>query len=372
MYHSAIAALRPAELVTQEQSLDLLRQFVDEAVANAVAPNTRRLYDADWKQYVTWCLLAGFEPLPADPQAVGLYLIDLSRQVRDDGRPRLKPSSISRHLAAISYRNNAEGFGSGLGKHPHVVAVMSGIRRLGDATVARCHPILLEDFKTIVAAMRHNRFPDGTVAARDTLALGIGFAGAMRRSEVAALRTKDVCLDHDGLRIFVAESKTDQVGEGVTLAIPYGNFATTCIPCALVRWSRLVACNADRSKMMQLQFRTGGTHGWKHVCREGVEETDPNAPLLRRVDKHGNIHAVGITGGALNEVVKRRMQAAGYDPAPYGYHSLRAGFVTQARRNGADTRSIKHQTRHGSDAMVELYDREYNPLQANAVLSLGL
>jgi hypothetical protein len=46
--------------------------------------------------------------------------------------------------------------------------------------------------------------------------------------------------------------------------------------------------------------------------------------------------------------------------------------VTQARRNGAEHRAVRRQTRHGSDAMVETYDREEAPLLDNAATMLGL
>ena len=80
-----------------------------------------------------------------------------------------------------------------------------------------------------------------------------------------------------------------------------------------------------------------------------------------------------ISGAALNDMLKRRLKQAGYDPTPYSAHSLRAGMVTQARRNGASAREIRLQTRHGSDAMVDVYDREWMPLtKENAVWKLGL
>lgn len=55
-----------------------------------------------------------------------------------------------------------------------------------------------------------------------------------------------------------------------------------------------------------------------------------------------------------------------------GGHSLRAGFVTQAVRAGADPGSIMRQTGHTTDAMVRLYTRDHAPLAGNAVTRLGL
>jgi len=40
----------------------------------------------------------------------------------------------------------------------------------------------------------------------------------------------------DGLHVRVRSSKTDQEGQGIVRALPYGRDPQTCPPCALVRW----------------------------------------------------------------------------------------------------------------------------------------
>ena len=102
-----------------------------------------------------------------------------------------------------------------------------------------------------------------------------------------------------------------------------------------------------------------------------VPELPPAIPVLPAIRKGGRVLDTAVTGDALHAMVQRRAAAAGID-GPVGFHSLRAGFVTQARRAGADHRAVRRQTRHSSDAMVELYDREHAPLVGNAVTRLGL
>ena len=85
----------------------------------------------------------------------------------------------------------------------------------------------------------------------------------------------------------------------------------------------------------------------------------------------GALGQASITGDGLHIMVKRRARVAGIT-GPVGFHSLRAGFVTQARRAGEDTRAVRRQTRRSSDAMVELYDRDHAPLIGNAVMNVGL
>ncbi|WP_156519318.1 tyrosine-type recombinase/integrase, partial [Rhodococcus sp. EPR-134] len=82
-----------------------------------------------------------------------------------------------------------------------------------------------------------------------------------------------------------------------------------------------------------------------------------------------------LSGAAVHAAIRRRAARAGFDPetvTQLGGHSLRAGFVTQAFRNGADAHAIMRQTGHTTPGMVEIYARENAPLLGNAVTELGL
>ncbi len=90
--------------------------------------------------------------------------------------------------------------------------------------------------------------------------------------------------------------------------------------------------------------------------------------------KTGAIGARAMSGDAIAEMIQRRA-AAGFTPAQVeklGGHSLRAGFVTEAFRQGADAHSIMRQTGHRSPVMLEVYAREHVPLVGNAVTRIGL
>jgi hypothetical protein len=252
-------------------------------------------------------------------------------------------------------------------------------------------PLLLDDLRTVLAGMDHSSWPAGVTAARDTFALLAGFAGALRRSELAALTTAALTWHPtDGLYLRIRASKTDQEGIGATVVLPFGEHPGTCPPCAWLRWARLLAAREHgRPALMRAAFTTPAWADWTHLCGtqpEGELSTDDatsedalaaakslvgETPVLCSVGKGGNLGSAAITGDGLHVMVKRRAAAAGI-PGPIGFHSLRAGFVTQARRAGADTRAVRRQTRHSSDAMVELYDRDNVPLLGNAVTTLGL
>ena len=115
----------------------------------------------------------------------------------------------------------------------------------------------------------------------------------------------------------------------------------------------------------------------QHCCRGARlhEPADPARPLFPPVHATGAIGATAMTGHAIAEMIQRRAAAAGFTPAQVdklGGHSLRAGFVTEAFRAGADAHAIMRQTGHRSPVMLEVYAREHAPLVGNAVTRLGL
>ncbi|MFY2790277.1 tyrosine-type recombinase/integrase [Rhodococcus sp. MALMAid1271] len=112
-----------------------------------------------------------------------------------------------------------------------------------------------------------------------------------------------------------------------------------------------------------------------HVCRGGVPRTAAREPLLRAIAKNGNLGDTALSVASIHQTIRRRATQAGFDPtalAKLSGHSLRAGFVTQGTRNGADGSSIARQTGHASLDSVEVYRREHAYLIGNAVINIGL
>ena len=57
---------------------------------------------------------------------------------------------------------------------------------------------------------------------RDRALLLVGFAGAMRRAELAAIRVEHLAPCDRGLRLTLPHTKGERTGRGVSVAIPYG------------------------------------------------------------------------------------------------------------------------------------------------------
>ena len=58
-------------------------------------------------------------------------------------------------------------------------------------------------------------------------------------------------------------------------------------------------------------------------------------PLLRPVDRHGNILPTRLSSDAVSNILRDRLAHIGLEAEGYSGHSLRAGFVTSAIKAGA-------------------------------------
>ena len=350
-----------------------------EFLDSAAAPATRLAYQRDWARFTAWCTRREVTALPADEHVVAAYLADAAHQQCADGSWRYAPATMSRWVAGVNKAHTVNG-NPPPGHHPRVVAVLSGIRRERATPPARRSPLLLEDLRRVLGQLDLTTWPVAVAARRDACLLVMGFAGAFRRSELAGLAVRDVTRhEQDGAHVALGRSKTDQEGRGRVVALPYGQNPLTCAPCALRRWRAVLDASDTGGRPAVLRVLRGSPSVSVHICRAPLQDTDtptgglePSRPLFRPVSRSGAIHTRAVTGHAINLVVKRRGTAAGLDPRGLGGHSLRAGFVTQSFRSGADAHAIMRQTGHTSHAMVEVYSREGAPLQGNAVTRLGL
>jgi len=241
-------------------------------------------------------------------------------------------------------------------------------------------------------------WPAGVAARRDMAVLLMGFAGAHRRGELVGLTLADITLHStDGVQVRLRTSKTDQEAHGAVKALPYGRDPVTCPPCPYVRWRQVLQAwdstdpeGRRRAVMTVLRRQAasagsssggddeeGGAGDPQHCCRGArfAEPADPDRALFPSVHATGAIGGTAMTGHAINEMIRRRAAAAGFTAAQVarlGGHSLRAGFVTEAFRAGADAHAIMRQTGHRSPVLLEVYAREHAPLVGNAVTRLGL
>ena len=105
--------------------LAALSEKARDYARNARSENTRRAYDADWRQFAAWLRRQGLDPLPPDPQTVGLYLAACMEEL---ARPRAAERRLAgapalRHLLALpparrAARHRRPAYFHGARRHP--------------------------------------------------------------------------------------------------------------------------------------------------------------------------------------------------------------------------------------------------------------
>ncbi len=351
------------------------------AVQSSRSEGTRKTYAAAWRRFTDWCEANGHVTLAAHPMTVAAYLVDAADTRTETGERAYAVATFGTWIAAINHQHGTTGHLSP-SAHELVTATLSGIRReyaaAGDRPRTPRDPLLVGDIKLLVSTARERcrGWADEVLERRDSAILLLGFAGAYRRSELSEMVCGDVTVHrHDGLHIRLRKSKTDQEGRGAVKALPYTESYETCPPCAYVRWVQVIAAFDVGGRPSVIRLLRKREPFTEHVCRGGVPRTAARASLFRAIAKNGNLGATSLSGAAIHQTVRRRAEHAGYDPtalAKLGGHSLRAGFVTQGTRNGADGSAIARQTGHASLDSVEVYRREHAPLIGNAVTNIGL
>ena len=282
------------------------------------APGTWRAYESDWTRFAAWCAAAGLAPLPAEPGTVARFLaVEASPSPkRPDG---LAVSTLRRRLAAIRLMHLGAGHVSPHAA-PEIAELLRGVANARRDVRGRAkRPALDRDVRAMVDAL-----DVGSLAGmRDVALLLLGFAGALRRSELVGLDIEDLERRDAGYLVTIRHSKTDQAGAGQRIAVPAQPGSAYC-PCAAVeRWTLAAGI---RSGALFLRFRRG------------------DVPSAHR-----------LSAQSVAAVVKRGAVAIGRDPATLSGHSLRRGFLTQAARNGSDVFRMAAQSRHRDVRTVMAY-----------------
>lgn len=288
-----------------------------EYVRASSSEATLRAYKSDLEHFVKW---GGV--VPASPELVANYLAEYAG--------KLSVSTLSRRVAAISKIHNLKGFDNST-KTELVRTTMRGIRRKHHIAPKQVSPITKERLIKMLETCEED-----VKGLRDKALLLVGFASALRRSEIVALNVGDIELVPEGLIINIVRSKTDQQGEGRRLGIPYAQ-------------GEYCPVKSLKAYMDQSNITDG--------------------PLFRPLGVVG-LGEERLTDHGVAYIVKCRTTLAGFDPTMFSGHSLRAGFATSAAQAGAQSWEIMKQTGHRSETTVRRYIRESELFTVNATKNL--
>lgn len=280
----------------------------------ATAANTQLAYRKDLARFIAW---GG--TIPATPEQVADYL-------SAHGGSH-KAATLARWVASISQAHLVAGHQSPC-RSIEVRRTLSGIKNVHGAKPRRVAPAVRDELMAMV-----DHTPKGRVGARNRALLLVGFAGALRRSELAKLRVEDITFDVRGMILNLGKTKTDQAGEHDEVAIPYAK----------------------------------GKHCPVKALKAWLAEADIAAgAIFRPISKTGVLGKKALSGFSVAQIIKSCAQAAGLDTSLYSGHSLRAGLATSSAREHKPFHKIKAQTRHRSDVTLLKYIRDAELFEDNA------
>ncbi len=298
-------------------------EAVQDLLEESWATSTRASYEADWGRFGAWCIAHDLpDPLQADELDVAEWVSAMVAQ-------RLAMATIRRRLAGVAWAYELTGRSSPT-RTRAVRQVVAGAARVLGTAQRQPEPLRLVQLRRLVIGAPIVTHPTrAAVVRRNQVLLLVGWAAALRSEELVGLDVDDITFTGDpnrptdgGMLIRVRRSKGEQT-KPAHVAVPYSTHPSTC-----------------PVRLTMLHTR--------HV-RSGA--------VFRHIDRHGHTHQ-RLQPPAVSRILKQMIRDTLTDnPDIYSSHSLRAGFVTEARHHHIPDPTIARHTRHTDLRMLNVYDR---------------
>lgn len=315
---------------------------INTTLSHSKRKNTRKAYHSDVATYEAFCQNNGITtPYPVTPETLLIYMDNLAHEpqvYQNRGTVKqtfFKYSTIKRKFFALRAEHVERGL-EFCGDHPTMREFLKAIgaemlekkatnRIIETQKTAACRSELRAMLDYIDGQLsEQRRFVNRAKLIRDRALLLIGMAGAFRRVELAGLALERVRFVDEGLEIELHEAKNKtSVEEKLHKRIAVNTDRRYCPKRALVEWLNYAGI-------------AGGA-------------------IFRSITKGGKVKTEPIDGKAVNLMVKAYAAKAGL-AGDFGAHSLRSGFVTQAKKDGHSLDDIRRQ----GWKSIKTIDERYN------------
>ena len=296
-----------------------------QALSSELADNTRAAYQKGWSKFVDYCAAEHIgDPLSASPDRVASFFVHLATRPSPHSGMMLSMGTVSLYKSAVNKKYLEAGKPSPT-NHPVVRSTLKGLARLKGSSSRKVEALREFHIEAMLQAT-----PDSLIGKRDAAIIAVGFAGALRRSEICDLNVQDVEFlateenQGDRMVITIRQSKTDQQGRGQKVPVMDGR--------GIRPTNRLRSWLED----------SGITAG----------------PLFQTMRRGGSLRGKPMHHSDIPRIVKHYAKLIGLDPKDIAGHSLRAGFVTSAAVHHARLDKIMAVTRHTNPATVMGYIRD--------------
>ena len=303
----------------------VLEKLVQELFAAGLAPGTQRNYRSGERRYLRFCADCEQSPFPVDEQVLSTFVAYMYQQ-------GLSVPTMKSYLAAVRHKQIALGLGDPvMSKMPQLQYVLKGVKRKQVGKPKRVRlPITLEILGLLHSSWQH--LPSRSDAAMLWAAATLCFFAFLRMGEVVVpsdsgfdprvhLAYGDVRVnsttDPQWMEVHIKQSKCDQFGSGVKLAVGVSG-AVICPVAAMLGYL---------------------------IIRKGAP-----GPLFQFEDGHP------LTRARFVDRMRSALREVGIDSSLYAGHSFRIGAATTAASRGLQDSLIKTLGRWESSAYM-LYVR---------------
>ena len=304
-----------------------------QALSSELSDNTRAAYQKGWSKFVDYCAAQCIsDPLSASPDRVASFFVHLATHPSPRSGTMLSIGTVTLYKSAVNKKYLESGKPSPT-DHPLVRSTLKGLARLKGSSSRKVEALREYHIEAMLRAT-----PDSLIGKRDAAIIAVGFAGALRRSEICNLNVQDVeFLDaqenhEDRMVITIRQSKTDQQGKGQKVPV------------------------LDEDGIRPI-----------HRLRSWLEGSGiTTGPLFQTMKRGGNLRGTPLHHSDIPRIVKHYAKLIGLNPKDIAGHSLRAGFVTSAAVHHARLDKIMAVTRHTNPTTVMGYIRDANAFTDHA------
>lgn len=197
-------------------------QKIDNIIYHSLAENTWLAYQKGWRCFEAYCRQTKQTSLPAGVETVVGFLVYLSSNPSLSSNKPLSIGTIILYRSAVQKVHQLSNYQSPT-NDPKVSQIIAGLKRMLGTAPKRVSA--LRNFHIEQMLKKCSNTPIGV---RNAAILVLGFAAALRRSEICQLKYGDIEIikatkqTKIRMTIIIRKSKTDQESKGQKIAIVEG------------------------------------------------------------------------------------------------------------------------------------------------------
>lgn len=294
--------------------MDLLNGFIDRANRDTRKDSTRKSYDADVRAFEKWAESAGLSsptgrPVPAE------WVAAWAESMVNAG---MAPATIERRVRGLGSHHRAAGYPDPTA-FDKMTDFLRSVRSQSPAQ-KQAHALRAADVKAIAGKID----ADTLAGARDKALVLLGFACALRVSELVAIAVEDIALSDDRVALTIRDAKTAKNNEVQVVVASCSPDTELCPVDAVADWLEMAS------------IETGAA--------------------FRGITRHDTVRSSAISTRAVGDIIKARAKDAGVIGwADVSSHSLRRGWATEAAAQNVPQAIIKQHGRWKTDASAARY-----------------